>query len=76
MPQGVVDVNPPWLHVEVPLPDRPKATRTRQEWHRRFFFKLSQDPQLKKDVIESGPKRWSFFSPFSPFPKTVLTTGF
>ena len=64
MPQGVVDVNPPWLHVEVPLPDRPKVTRTRQEWHRRFYFKLSQDPQLKKDVIESGPKRWSFFSPF------------
>jgi hypothetical protein len=63
-PQGVVDVNPPWLHVEVPLPDRPKITRTRQKWNRRFFFKLSQDPQLKKEVIESGPKRWSFYSPF------------
>ncbi len=64
VPQGVVDVNPPWLHVEVPLPDGPKAARTRQEWNRRFYFKLSQDPQMKKDVIESGPKRWSFFSPF------------
>lgn len=63
VPQGIVDVNPPWLHVELPLPDRPKSARIRQEWQRRFFFKLSQDPQLKKDVIESGPKRWSFFSP-------------
>lgn len=69
VPQGIVDVNPPWLHVEVPLPDRPKSVRARQEWQRRFYFKLSQDPQLKKDVIESGPKRWSFFSPFRTLAK-------
>lgn len=69
MPQRSVDVNPPWLHVEVPLPDRPKSVRTREEWSRRFFFRLSQDPQLKRDVIESGPKRWSFFSPFRTLAK-------
>ncbi len=69
VPQGVVDVNPPWLHVQVPLPDGTKHTRTGQQWNRRFYFKLSQDPQLKKDVIESGPKRWSFFSPFRTLTK-------
>jgi hypothetical protein len=59
-----VDVNPPWLHVQVPLPEGKKSVRAHQQWNRRFYFKLSQDPQLKKDVIESGPKRWSFFNPF------------
>jgi hypothetical protein len=63
VPQGVVDVNPPWLHVRVPLPDTKSALRA-QKWHRRFYFKLSRDPQLKTDVLESGPKRWSFYNPF------------
>ena len=63
IPQGLVDVNPPWLHVYVPLPGTKKAARE-EKWNRRFYFKLSQDPALEKDVIESGPKRWSFFSPF------------
>ena len=63
VPQGLVDVNPPWLHVQVPLPQGKQAARTEQ-WNRRFYFKLSQDPELKREVIESGPKRWSFFSPY------------
>ena len=71
IPQGTVDVNPPWLHVYVPLVDGTentnqarKAKRATQKWQRRFYFKLSQDPALKTGVIESGPKRWSFFNPF------------
>ncbi|MCX7007712.1 MAG: DUF4962 domain-containing protein [Kiritimatiellaeota bacterium] len=71
IPQGVVDVNPPWLHVYVPVVDGTettnrgrKAKTATQKWNRRFYFKLAQDPELKKDVIESGPKRWSFFNPF------------
>jgi hypothetical protein len=71
IPQGVVDVNPPWLHVYVPVVDgventnRERAAKTAtQKWNRRFYFRLSQHPELKKDVIESGPKRWSFFNPF------------
>lgn len=63
VPQGSVDVNPPWLHVQVPLPQGKQAART-QQWNRRFYFKLSQDPKLKDAVIESGPKRWSFWSPY------------
>lgn len=63
IPEGAVDVNPPWLHVYVPLPETKKAAQA-EKWNRRFYFKLSQDPSWKKDVIESGPKRWSFFSPF------------
>ena len=63
VPQGLVDANPPWLHVHVPLPEGKQAART-QKWNRRFYFRLSQDPQFRKDVIESGPKRWSFYSPF------------
>lgn len=62
-PQGPVDVNPPWLHVRVPLPDTKSAQRA-QKWNRRFYFKLSRDPLLKTDVLESGPKRWSFYNPF------------
>lgn len=71
IPQGVVDVNPPWLHVNIPILDgMEKSTRqakektASQKWNRGFYFKLSQDPELKKDVIESGPKRWSFFNPY------------
>lgn len=62
VPQGLVDVNPPWLHVRVPLPASKKDARA-EEWNRRFFFKLSQDPQFRRGVMESGAKRWSFFSP-------------
>lgn len=62
-PQGLVDANPPWLHVQVPLPSDKQGVRA-QKWSRRFYFKLSQDPELKKGVIESGPKRWSFYNPF------------
>jgi hypothetical protein len=69
VPQGLVDVNPPWLHVQVPFPPGKQAARA-QQWKRRFYFKLSQDADLKRDVIESGPKRWSFFSPYS-----TLATG-
>ena len=68
VPQGLVDANPPWLHVQVPLPQGKQAARA-QQWHRRFYFKLSQDPQLKQDVIESGPKRWSFYNPFRTLAK-------
>src|ERR1043165_4147729 len=72
MPQGLVDVNPPWLHVRVPLselvgeapasddkraPSGKKVT-VQEKWNRRYFFKLSQDPELKREVIESGAKRW------------------
>ncbi len=69
VPQGLVDANPPWLHVQVPLPEGKKAVRAQQQWNRRFYFKLAQDPQLKA-AIESGPKRWSFWSPFR-----TLATG-
>ena len=68
VPQGLVDVNPPWLHVQVPLPPGKQAARE-QQWNRRFYFKLSQDPELKREVIESGPKRWSFFSPYRTLAK-------
>ena len=68
VPQGLVDVNPPWLHVQVPLPQGKQAARA-QQWNRRFYFKLSQDPELKREVIESGPKRWSFFSPYRTLAK-------
>ena len=71
IPQGAVDVNPPWLHVNVPILDgtekTPREAKTKtaaQQWNRRFYFKLSQDPEFKQDVVESGPKRWSFFNPF------------
>ena len=68
VPQGQVDVNPPWLHVQVPLPPGKQAART-QQWKRRFYFRLSQDRELKHDVIESGPKRWSFFNPYRTLAK-------
>ena len=69
VPQGTVDANPPWLHVQVPLPEGKQAARA-QKWNRRFYFKLACDPDLTSSVIESGPKRWSFFSPYR-----VLATG-
>lgn len=69
VPQRPVDANPPWLHVQVPLPEGKQAARE-QKWNRRFHFKLARDPELKSSVIESGPKRWSFFSPYR-----VLETG-
>ncbi|WP_198141260.1 DUF4962 domain-containing protein [Verrucomicrobium spinosum] len=70
-PQGEVDNNPPWLHVVVPIltgneqaKSEKRARISSQKWNRRFYFKLSQDPQLQKSVMESGPKRWSFFNPY------------
>jgi hypothetical protein len=69
VPQGLVDANPPWLHVQVPLPAGKPAARA-QQWNRRFHFKLARDPELKTELIESGPKRWSFFSPYR-----TLATG-
>ena len=68
VPQGLVDTNPPWLHVQVPLPQTKQEARL-QKWNRRFYFKLSQDPQLKQDLIESGAKRWSFYNPFRTLAK-------
>lgn len=68
VPQGLVDVNPPWLHVRVPLPSN-KNSAAAQKWHRRFHFKLSQDPECERDLIESGPKRWSFFNPYRTLAK-------
>ena len=68
VPQGLVDVNPPWLHVQVPLPPGKQAARS-QQWNRRFHFKLSQDPEFRREVIESGPKRWSFFNPYRTLAK-------
>lgn len=69
-PQGPVDSNPPWLHVQIPLPSSKQAVRE-QKWHRRFYFKLSQDPAFKRDVIESGAKRWSFFNPYRKLAKGI-----
>lgn len=66
----LVDVNPPWLHFRVPILDgteKGKAeARTKREvaQHRLYFFKLSQDPAVEKNVIASQPKRWSFFNPY------------
>lgn len=68
VPQGRVDVNPPWLHVQVPLPSNKKQAKL-QQWQRRFYFKLSQDPACQHDVIASGPKRWSFYSPYRTLAK-------
>ncbi len=65
VPQGLVDANPPWLHVQVPLPAA-KAPARREKWNRRFYFKLSQDPRFTANVIQSGPKRWSFYNPYTP----------
>lgn len=62
LPQGVVDLNPPWLHVVVPLPPTKDEAKA-QHWDRRFYFRLSQDPSFQTGVIASGPKRWSFFYP-------------
>jgi len=69
VPQGLVDINPPWLHLQVPLPEGKKTVRAQQHWNRRFYFKLSQDPQMKVGVVESGPKRWSFYNPFRTLAK-------
>lgn len=75
LPQGEVDLNPPWLHVSVPVldgneatnPER-KAKREAQKWKRRYYFKLSQDPTFTKGVLQSEPKRWSFFNPYRKLP--------
>ena len=60
---GFMSMFPSWTGAENTNRER-KAKIATQKWNRRFYFKLSQDPELKKDVIESGPKRWSFFNPF------------
>lgn len=74
-PQGIVDDNPPWFHVVVPLVDDTKKTneetrkaRRQEKWHRRYYFKLSQDKDFKTGVIESGPKGWSFWNPMRQLP--------
>ncbi|MFD0893999.1 DUF4962 domain-containing protein [Luteolibacter ambystomatis] len=71
LPQGTIDVNPPWLHVAVPILDGNESTnperrskREAQKWNRRFYFKLSQDSSFQSGVMESGPKRWSFYNPY------------
>lgn len=76
IPQGIVDRNPPWLHVRVPLTDEQDTTNqarkkkvATEKWHRRFYFRLSRDPEFKQNVIESGPKRWSFFNPYRQLEK-------
>lgn len=72
VPQGKIDQNPPWLHVNVPIvPEgstltnqQKKALVMAEKWKRCFYFKLSKDPQFNSGVIQSGPKKWSFFNPF------------
>ncbi len=68
-PQGMVDDNPPWFHVVVPLVEGERSNAERREiagrlkWQRRFHFRLSKDREFQSGVIESGPKRWSFWNP-------------
>ncbi|MEG1585593.1 MAG: DUF4962 domain-containing protein [Bacteroidales bacterium] len=74
-PQGLVDENSPWLHVNIPLYEESdinsvrKAKIARLKFKRRFYFKLSKDPSFQKDVFESGPKRWSFYNPYEHLSK-------
>jgi len=56
-----VDENPPFLFCSPEVPNR-----TGYE----YVFRLSQDPEMKTDVIEGTPRRWSFYSPYQ-----VLTKG-
>jgi len=63
MPQGVVDVIRPgcmWRCLCLIAPSSPGSSKNGIA----ALLQAFQDPQLKKDVIESGSKRWSFFSPF------------
>ncbi|TNJ46013.1 DUF4962 domain-containing protein [Tamlana fucoidanivorans] len=70
-PQGIVDENPVWLHVKVPLSadgatnSQRRADKARLQFQRRFYFKLSKNTSFTgDDVYESGPKRYSFYSPY------------
>jgi hypothetical protein len=56
-----VDKNPPFMFCS---PDFQK--RTDYE----YVFQLSPDPEMKKNVIQGTPRRWSFYSPYQ-----VLTKG-
>ncbi|HPR83924.1 MAG TPA: DUF4962 domain-containing protein, partial [Pontiellaceae bacterium] len=56
-----VDENPPFLFCSPDVPNR-----TGYE----YVFRLSQDPEMKTDVIQGTPRRWSFYSPYQ-----VLTKG-
>lgn len=57
-PSGIVDENPPYLHFHKPYGNRRKELGTR-----RYFFRLSQNPKMTNGLIESGPRKWSFYSP-------------
>ena len=70
---SVVDENPPWLHVCVPLLSEEESSKSKSEvrrlqdqrlGHRLYFFKLSQDPNFRTGVIENEGKRWSFYNPY------------
>lgn len=70
-PVGMVDENPPWLHVNIPILDgsetsnsAKKAKLDRLKFKRQFYFKLSQDSTFKDGVFESGPKRWAFYNTY------------
>jgi hypothetical protein len=56
-----VDENPPFLFCSPEVPNR-----TGYE----YVFRLSQDPEMKKNVIQGTPRRWTFYSPYQ-----VLTKG-
>lgn len=76
-PQGIVDENCPWLHVIVPMYEQSDNNATRKEkiarlkYKRRFYFELSQDPTFSRDVLRSGPKRWSFYNPYKQLRKGI-----
>lgn len=76
-PQGIVDENCPWLHVSVPMYEESDNNAVRKEkvarlkYKRRFYFELSQDPTFSREVIRSGPKRWSFYNPYRHLRKGV-----
>lgn len=69
-PQGIVDENSPWLHVNIPLYNESdinsvrNAKIARLKFQRRFYFELSQDATFKSNVYKSGPKRWGFYNPY------------
>ncbi|MCD0472370.1 DUF4962 domain-containing protein [Flavobacterium sp. JAS] len=70
-PQGIVDENPVWLHVNIPILDGTESTNQekkakieRLKFQRRFYFKLSKSSSFTGKVYESGPKRYGFYSPY------------
>ena len=56
-----VDENPPFLFCSPEVPN-PAGYE--------YVFRLSRDPEMKTDVMEGTPRRWSFYSPYQ-----VLTKG-